>query len=190
MSYDPNYQQWAPQPPRPPKKNTAGKIAAIGCGSVVALIVFGGFVAAITSSDDDGPKNASSAAPAATKDTPLPKHTATKPTKKHTPAPVKKPDVVTFKVWGNAPAGALGSLDISYGSDSDSRKGSFKNGTFTATLPLDKDALYYTLNAQLQGSGDINCSVTVDGKTKKGHASGGYNICDAQLSPGLLGGWD
>ncbi|MFI6564061.1 hypothetical protein [Streptomyces sp. NPDC050534] len=102
--------------------------------------------------------------------------------------PAKK--VVTFKVWGTAPAGALGGLDINYGSDSDTRKGTFKNGKFEATLPLNKDALYYNVNAQLQGSGDINCSVTVDGHTKKGHAAGGYNICDAQLSSGLLGGWD
>ncbi|MBO4253280.1 hypothetical protein GRC12_05225 [Streptomyces griseorubiginosus] len=93
-------------------------------------------------------------------------------------------------MWGTAPAGALGPLDISYGSDSDTRKGTFKNGEFEATLPLHKDAMYYTVTAQLQGSGDINCSVTVDGHTKKGHASGGYNICDAQLSSGFLGGWN
>jgi hypothetical protein len=46
------------------------------------------------------------------------------------------------------------------------------------------------VTAQLQGSGDINCSVSVEGHSKKGHASGGYNLCTAQLSSGLLGGWD
>ncbi|MFJ4628814.1 hypothetical protein [Streptomyces sp. NPDC088847] len=96
---------------------------------------------------------------------------------------------VVFKVWGTAPAGALGGLDIGYGSDSDTRKGTFKDGRFEATLTLDKGAMYYTVHAQLQGSGDINCSVTADGKTKKGHASGGYNICDAQLSSNFTGGW-
>lgn len=80
-------------------------------------------------------------------------------------------------------------LDIGYGSDSDTRKGTFDDGRFEATLTLDKKAMYYNVNAQLQGSGDINCSVTVDGKTKKGHASGGYNICDAQLSSDFTGGW-
>ncbi|MGW6210522.1 hypothetical protein [Streptomyces sp. NPDC055109] len=40
-------------------------------------------------------------------------------------------------------------------------------------------ALSYSLTAQLQGSGDIHCSVTVAGNTKKGHASGGDNICNA-----------
>ncbi|MGV9991375.1 hypothetical protein [Streptomyces sp. NPDC003374] len=50
--------------------------------------------------------------------------------------------------------------------------------------------MYYSVTAQLQGSGDINCSVTIGDKTKKGHASGGYNICQTQLNSGLLGGWD
>lgn len=94
-----------------------------------------------------------------------------------------------FKVWGTAPAGALGPLNITYGSDSDNRDGAFKNGKFEATLPLDDDAIYFNVTAQLQGSGDIHCSVTVGGKTKKAHAAGDYNICMAQLSPGLLGGW-
>ncbi|MGV9991374.1 hypothetical protein [Streptomyces sp. NPDC003374] len=40
---------------------------------------------------------------------------------------------VVFKVWGTAPAGALGPLDITYGSDSDNRKGKFANGRFEAT---------------------------------------------------------
>jgi hypothetical protein len=101
----------------------------------------------------------------------------------------EKAKVVTFKVWGTAPAGALGPLDITYGSDSDNRKGDFKDGKFQATLALKEDALYYNVMAQLQGSGDINCSVTVNGKTKSGHASGDYNICNAQLSTDLFDGW-
>ncbi|KUN72504.1 hypothetical protein AQJ46_13600 [Streptomyces canus] len=94
-----------------------------------------------------------------------------------------------FKVWGTARAGALGPLNITYGSDSDNRDGAFENGKFEATLPLDDDAMYFNVTAQLQGSGDIHCSVTVGGKTKKAHAAGDYNICMAQLSSGLLGGW-
>lgn len=109
-----------------------------------------------------------------------------KPTKKAEP----KADVVTFKVWGNAPAGALGGLDIMYGSDSDNLQGTFSNGKFTATMPVNDDAMYYFTNAQLQGSGDIHCSVTIEGHTKTGHASGGYNICSAQANSGLFGDWD
>ncbi|MDH6551674.1 hypothetical protein [Streptomyces sp. SAI-041] len=96
---------------------------------------------------------------------------------------------MTFKVWGTAPAGALGPLNITYGSDSDNRDGAFENGKFEATLPLDDEAMYFSVTAQLQGSGDIHCSVTVGGKTKKAHAAGDYNICMTQLSSGLLGGW-
>ncbi|MFJ9567813.1 hypothetical protein ACIRQQ_48325 [Streptomyces fuscichromogenes] len=126
---------------------------------------------------------------------PAPTVTVTKTAKaKATPkkATNKTADVagkVVFKVWGTAPAGALGGLDITYGSDTDNRKGAFRNGKFEATLSLKDDALYFNVSAQLQGSGDINCSVTVEGETKKGHASGGYNICSAQLSGDFLGGW-
>ncbi|WP_164836360.1 hypothetical protein [Actinacidiphila soli] len=45
------------------------------------------------------------------------------------------------------------------------------------------------ITAQLQGGGDIHCSVTIDGQTKSGHASGGYNICSAQLNGDFMGGW-
>ncbi|MFG3127317.1 hypothetical protein ACGFZU_06405 [Streptomyces tendae] len=90
---------------------------------------------------------------------------------------------VVFKVWGSAPSG----VDINYGSDTDSRSG--KGLPFEKTLKLDDEALYYTVNAQLMGGGDINCSVTINGETKKGHASGDYNICMAQVNGGLLGGW-
>ncbi len=38
-------------------------------------------------------------------------------------------------------------------------------------------------------SGTRKGAFTVDGKTKKGHASGGYNICNAQLSSNFTGGW-
>ncbi|MER6688951.1 hypothetical protein [Streptomyces minutiscleroticus] len=59
----------------------------------------------------------------------------------------------------------------------------------TKTLKLDGDAMHHHMSAQLMGDGDINCSIAVDGRTKKGHASGGYNICNAQLHSGLFGGW-
>jgi hypothetical protein len=187
MSYQPGF-----PPPPPPKKN-GGKIALIGCGGVLALALFGGCVAAVSSVDDsDSSDSTASSAPASTV---KPQPSAADPTTVDpTPAPkaseAPKKETVVFKVWGTAPSGALGPLSITYGSDSDTREGSFKNGEFTATLPLDGDAMYYMVTAQLQGSGDINCSVTIDGETKKAHASGGYNICHAQANGGLLGGWD
>jgi len=182
MTYDPYMQQ--PPAPQPKKRNKGGLIAGWGCAGIAAVVI-GGCMATINSSGS----------PVASTDN-KPDTSAVRPTlsapKAKAPAKPEKsaPKVVTFKVWGHAPAGMLGSLDIGYGSDSDTRKGAFKNGSFTATIPFNKDAMYYNINAQLQGSGDIHCSVTVDGQTKTGHASGGYNICDAQLSSGFLGGWD
>lgn len=78
-------------------------------------------------------------------------------------------------------------MDITYGSDTDNLQGS--GLPMTKTLTLKDDAMYYDVSAQLSGGGDIHCSVTVDGQTKKGHAAGGYNICSAQLSSDFLGGW-
>lgn len=200
------YQQYPPQqpwgpPPPPPRKRSVGKVAGLGCLGIIGLFVIIGIIAAVAGGGGSDDKSSSSndvtpATSASSSDKPAApaskKPATTTPSKKADDKPAAKPKkkVVTFKVWGTAPAGALGPLDITYGSDSDNRKGNFKNGTFTATLPFDKDAMYYNVTAQLQGSGDINCSITVDGHTKKGHASGDYNICDAQLSSGIFGGWE
>ncbi|MFF0794897.1 hypothetical protein [Streptomyces spiralis] len=185
----PNPQQGWGAPPQPQKKKGKGKIAGLGCLGIVVLI---GIIAAVSGGGGDSDKSDSKSDTAASKPAADGKSSGkgkADDTKKDSD---KKSDTktVVFKVWGTAPAGALGPLDITYGSDSDNRKGNFKNGKFEATLPLDKDAMYYSVTAQLQGSGDIQCSVTIGDKTKKGHASGDYNICQTQLNSGLLGGWD
>lgn len=191
MSHSHQYPQQQPGPygPPPKKKSGFGKILGLGCAGVVGIFVVVGIVGAMASGGDgdDGKDSSDTAAakPAAT--------AAAKDDKGDTGDKgdkAKDDNTATFKVWGTAPSGALGGLDIMYGSDSDTRKGEFKNGKFEATMPVNKDALYFSLTAQLQGSGDIHCSVTIGDKTKSGHASGGYNICDAQLNAGLLGGWE
>lgn len=97
--------------------------------------------------------------------------------------PKEKPNQAVFKVWGSAPGG----VDTTYGTDSDNIQG--KGLPMTKKMELNDEALYYQVTAQLQGGGDIRCSVTINGKTKKGHANGGYNICSAQLNGDFLGGW-
>ncbi len=177
-----------PFQPEPTRKRSVGKVVGLGCLGIIGLfVVIVIAVAAIgggSKNDSSGSGNSKSAAPAGKSSDKAGAGTGKNDTTKD-----DTDGKVVFKVWGTAPAGALGGLDIGYGSDSDTRKGTFKDGRFEATLTLDKDAMYYDVNAQLQGSGDINCSVTVDGKTKKGHASGGYNICNAQLSSNFTGGW-
>jgi len=95
-----------------------------------------------------------------------------------------------------------GSADITYGTDSiyDSPPGSgLGSGTavpWSGSLPYapNQNALYYLVTAQLQGSGDISCSVSLvtvthySNGTKystsqvlaTGSASGGFNICTAE----------
>lgn len=98
--------------------------------------------------------------------------------RKYAPKPI-----VEFVVTGT------GSPDVMYGSDSDSRQGS-SNLPFHATMKLDTKVNYYTLTAQLNGGGDITCKLIIKGHVvATGHASGGYNICDAQASQGLTGDW-
>ncbi|MEU0406233.1 hypothetical protein ABZ307_00190 [Streptomyces griseorubiginosus] len=175
-----------PFAPPPPKKGGAGKVIGLGCLGLVGLFVLIALVGAVVGggSGSGDSKDTSKSVDDTKAGRPV--------SEKGKEDSDKKADkkVVVFKVWGTAPAGALGPLNITYGSDSDNRDGDFKDGKFKATLPLDDDALYYNVTAQLQGSGDIHCSVTVGEKTKKGHAAGDYNICSAQVSAGLLGGWN
>lgn len=185
--------------PNPPKaKHRTGCLVATIIGVIaVALFGFGGCMAMLSSG---APEPSDSPAAAAPTHSPTHKakhhHTAAptdKPTAKTTTEPEWTPTPkathhaaahkVIFKVSGSAPGG----VDIMYGSDSDNRQG--HGLPFTATLPLHDDAMYYDINAQLTGGGDIKCSVTIDGQTKRGHASGGYNICSAQLNGGIFGGW-
>ncbi|WP_258318819.1 hypothetical protein [Streptomyces griseorubiginosus] len=175
-----------PFAPPPPKKGGAGKFIGLGCLGLVGLFILIALVGAVVGggANSNGSKSADDSKAA---------HSASKgdnaaDTSRDSEKKASK-KVVVFKVWGTAPAGALGPLNITYGSDSDNRDGTFKDGEFKATLPIDEDALYFDVTAQLQRSGDIHCSVTVGGKTDKGHAAGDYNICSAQLSAGLLGGW-
>jgi hypothetical protein len=180
-----------PFQPQPPKKGPgAGTAIGLGClGLVGVAVVLGVAAAAVGGSGSNGSGSSASKSTSTTTTGNRAAAGAKEDDKKSSEKNAGAPKTVVFKVWGTAPAGALGGLDINYGSDSDTRKGVFEDGRFEAALPLEKGAMYYTLNAQLQGSGDINCSVTVDGQTKSGHASGGYNICDAQLSSDFTGGW-
>ncbi|MFE2969886.1 hypothetical protein ACFXKC_40715 [Streptomyces sp. NPDC059340] len=179
----PPQRQWGAPPPQPPKKRSVGKVVGLGCLGIIGLFVVIAIIGAVASSG--GSKTSSSG----TSNTAAAHNSSGSKAKAGGAEADKAAGTVVFKVWGTAPAGALGPADITYGSDSDNRQGHWKNGGFTEKLPFKKDAMYYAVNAQLQGSGDIHCSVTVDGKTKTGHASGGYNICSAQLSSGFSG-WE
>jgi hypothetical protein len=67
MTYDP-HSGWPYAPQPTPPSNKVGKIIGIGCAGVLALVLFGGCMAAITSDSADGEKTSSSdsARPSAT----------------------------------------------------------------------------------------------------------------------------
>ena len=86
--------------------------------------------------------------------------------------------VVTMTVTGTAPDG----IQIRYGTDKSSLENT--NLPFTATLLLDSSGAVsdYALAAQLQGSGNISCSIEVNGTVlKTGTASGGDETCSAEI---------
>lgn len=103
------------------------------------------------------------------------------------------PAVVTvhFSVTGT------GAPSITYGSDSDNRTPPGTAGPLGDGVPLpwhghlrfDAAAQYYDISAQLEGSGNISCRIWITAPgyqtltVARGHASGGYNICDAQAAP-------
>lgn len=91
---------------------------------------------------------------------------------------------VEFIVTGTAPGG----VDITYGDDGSNYQGHLG---MDATLPVHSKALFYQVTAQLQGGGHVTCKVIIGNAVKVAHASGGYNICSAQLnSDPINGGWD
>lgn len=185
-----------PQPPAPKPRMSRGKKIGIGVGIVFTLIIVGSIAGGGEDSGDTGKDKAAAEqpkdqAPAAkddkpveeAKDKPEPKPEPKPKEAKPEPEPKKDPDEdkAVFKVWGSAPAGA----DITYGSDSENIAG--KGLPLTKKLAVNEDAMYYVITAQLQGGGDIHCSVTIDGQTKKGHAVGDFNICSAQMNSNFMG---
>lgn len=162
-----------------------------GLGVAVVLFVIGGAFAG----GGDGTPAASAGANAKPSAAASGSSSRATNSTKAAPREATGPRRIVFTVTGKAPRG----VDVTYGSDSDDRSGNTTtdaDGMPTAKLPwsrslkLDDDVAYYMLSAQLAGGGDINCKLTIGGKTvAKGHASGEYNICSAQASPGLFGGW-
>jgi hypothetical protein len=171
-------------PPTPKRKWSRGrKILFMAIGAVAALIAIGvanGGKSPVTASADSTP---SAAAPTAASII-----VSAAPSTEAAPSTPAAPQKVTFTVTGSAPGG----LDITWGTDSSNH--SATTLPFTKTIPIDNTGgvLYYALNAQLSGGGEISCSISVDGVVlKQGSASGGYNICSSQIGQNpLTGTWE
>ena len=205
----PNYPgpQWGAQPPYqpqyqmptapPPKKMSKKKGCGLGClGAFVLLIVV-----VIISVAATGGKSGSSTT-AATAPTTAAATVATQAAQTTTSAAAKAAATTAAAATSAAPATAEvvfkctgktdgNGIDITYGPEG--TEDSASSLPFTKTMPLDDSAQYYDVTAQLQGSGQVTCSTTVEwsgGPTvKSGSASGGYNIADAEVCSDFTGGW-
>jgi hypothetical protein len=88
-------------------------------------------------------------------------------------------DTVTYIVTGTSGA------DVTYGPAGSDSSG---NVPMNVTKPL-QNAAYYALNAQLQGGGQVECEIEVDGKViSQATASGGYNIASCEITQDPMSG--
>ena len=170
----------------------------IGIGAAVVIGGLFGIGAAAGSSSSPG--KVSAAGTTVTMPTSAPSASASASPSAAGPAVVRRSIRIVFTVRGSAPQGA----DITYGSDTDNRSpqgglgfdGSGTTIPWSGSVKYHRSALYYSITAQLQGGGNITCKVRVqvaewfsDGThyirsrtVAQGHASGSYNVCDAQSS--------
>lgn len=179
------------QPPQQPNKK-ANKALGCGCLGLVAVIAIAAI--AVASKDGSGSSGTSASTTSATTTAAVPVDTATAiQVDTSEAAPITtQPTVaehVTYACTGSAPDG----VDITYGPAGSQYEAS--SLPFSKTVVLDDSAEYYDTQGQLQGSGSVTCTTTVqtsDGTrvVNSGTAQGGYNIADAEICSTFDGGWD
>lgn len=166
----------AAQPPEPVavrRKHGRGRIAFVVAAFIVVVAI-----AASAGHHNSANQNSGSASNQAAQTNNKAPAAPAAPAKKVAPKPAP-PQTVTYTITGSAPEG----IDITWGTDSSNHAA--HSLPFTETVPLDNSGgvLYYDVTAQLQGSGDISCQISVNGKVlKTGSASGGYNICMTEVT--------
>jgi len=174
--YPPQGQPWGQppgRPPRPPRRT--GRKILIGIASAFALIIVIGIISAAAGGGKAVPKTAQTpAAQAAT--------AAPAATRSSAPARPAAGPKVTYVVTGTPGA------DVTYGPAGSSLSG---HSPMRVTRKLGH-ALYYSIQAQLQGSGEVTVKILIGGKViSRAVASGGYNIAMAEISQNpLTGKWE
>ena len=184
--YDPDQPQSPYGTPAPRKTHTI-RNTLLGVGAALVVLV----AVSVAAGGGKTPKPAAAAAtstPTASTAAQAPASSAPDPS----PTAVA-PTTVKFIISGYAPGDGYGSgPTISYGSDSSTHEADPADidGTLTYSVPFDPSATYYTLNAQLIGSGHLSCKIVVTGPypdvpttVSKGTAAGGYSTCSAQAAP-------
>lgn len=166
--YPPYGQPWHdPRDPQPgygpPRRRRSRKgLAFLGCGGLAAIVII--FIIVAVAVAPSSPTPSSAAVPEqATAATTATGHAA--------PAKAAAAQTVTYEVAGSA-------ADVTYGP-----AGSNSSGTVPmhVTKPLGTPA-YYSVTAQLQGSGTVTCKILVGTVVvASSTASGSYNIADCEI---------
>ena len=156
-----------PRNPAPRKKGNGGKIAGGIIGGLVLVFVIiavashGSTPASSAPVATGAPATSAAAAPAA----PAPA----------TNAAAGAASTITYVVTGSS------SAQVTYGPAGSNYTGSSpmrKTVTIPASVPI-----YYSIDAQLQGSGSVTCEILVGSTVvSKGSASGGYQIASCEIS--------
>lgn len=181
-----------PPPGTPPREastpdatTTAAKIALVGTIMAAIIGATATITAALVSRDNPtptpmppAPTTSVNASPTTS---PTPVATPTTPTSAATSTTPAMPDGVTYQCDGSAPAG----INITYGPSG--------SGLQATSLPftahddsVSQTAQCYAITAQLQGGGDVTCTVTAAGHvtTRSGTARGGYNEATPEVCSG------
>ncbi len=155
------------QPPRPPRRRGKKVLVGLVFGLLGLFVII-----AIAASLGGGSKPHHSAAP------PRTQAPAAQPTRTAAAAAPKK---VKFVVKGS-PA------DVTWGSSGSNHQGSVP---MRKTIKLGHP-LYYSITAQLSGSGRVSCSILIGGKViSHASASGSYNIASCEISRNVISGkWE
>ncbi|MFC1416388.1 hypothetical protein [Streptacidiphilus cavernicola] len=167
---------YMPPPPEPKKSKKAAGCLGIGCGGLVLIAVIGGIAAAVSGGGKSGSSSTTVAAGPAQATT---EAAAPAASKAAAPKKAATPDTVTYIVTGTSNA------DVQYGTAGSTTQG---HVPLKVTKKLG-NPLYYSISAQLQGSGKVTCKIEVNGKAiSTATASGGYNIAMCEMSKDPLSG--
>jgi hypothetical protein len=148
----------------------------LGLAAAFVLLIVIVVAASSNSSSSGSPSAVTSPSSASSSTAPAAHAAAAKP------SPTKPAaQTVTYSVTGSA-------ADVTYGPSGSDFQGSVP---MTKTETLDSNASYYAITAQLQGSGEVSCSIEVNGKViDHATAEGDYNIADCEITQGLFGKWE
>jgi hypothetical protein len=163
----PGYGYQAMPPPGPPRRKRRGLTVFL---AIVGAVVVLGVAGALAGSHGTGTKAGSGGSPAVVS-------SGTAATSPSAPAPPVR-QTITYVVTG-------ASANVTYGPTGTSRAGKVPMHV-TRTL---RNPVFYSITAQLNGSGTVRCKILVDHKViSASTASGGYNIASCEISRDPLSG--